>query len=123
MDFNVFTLNGWKEYFFVLLSNFFKTLPLTPDSYVVVRVRKTTLKKESCIFHVGYVMEKEGNDKWRIKLMRRHGFSYNKFVFTEEEEILLFSVCDVLQILSSPKLVRLVHHFPGDFGQYETTLL
>jgi hypothetical protein len=93
--------------------------PITPLSFVVVCLLPDG-KKKMPVFFVGHVLHAEPAKMWRIRCMRRHRFG--QFVFPTHDDIDTYCHDEIVRVLSIPKIIRGIHHFPDDFSDYASAM-
>ncbi len=97
------------------------------DDYVLVKQTLETRRgqKTNFAYYVGHAMQwmnvslDDGISGWRMKCMRRYRSSVNEFVFPCVDDISTYSLDDIIEVLSPPKVDdRGVHHFRNDLLPY-----
>jgi hypothetical protein len=97
-------------------------LPIKEGDFVVLRLEPKGRKKFSAVYYVGHVVCSSGQKMWRINCMRRHGDSYNEYIFPDAPDSDIYFTDEIVHILSSPKLSRSVHIFPDNLSVYHSGL-
>jgi hypothetical protein len=83
------------------------------DDFHVVRVIADS-RLCTPIYYVGRIMAKEPKG-YSIQCLRRYNTqSLNLFIYPPEDDICLYLNTDIIKLLTLPKIVRGVHHFPAD---------